>query len=58
MNRVKTETPSFKNLTEVEVQSKREKGLCFCCDEKFSLGHYCKDKILQVLVVSERMKRV
>lgn len=30
---------------------KRAKGLCFCCDGKFSLGHWCKDRALQVLTM-------
>ena len=37
---------------ESELQARREKGLCFKCDEKFSLGHHCK-KELRVLLVHE-----
>ena len=33
------------------MQEKREKGLCFQCDERFSPGHRCKQKTLQVLWV-------
>ena len=38
------ENPSRRrlNLTEAEVQARREKGLCFHCDEKYTLGHHCK----------------
>jgi len=32
----------FKRLTWAEMQARREKGLCFNCDEKFALGHKCK----------------
>ncbi|RVW92924.1 hypothetical protein CK203_040429 [Vitis vinifera] len=32
----------IKRLTESELQARREKGICFKCDEKFSLGHRCK----------------
>lgn len=46
-------TPSFKRLTDAEVQVKRERGLCYRCDEKFTVGHRCKNKELQVLVVRE-----
>lgn len=30
---------------------KREKGLCYCCDEKYSPGHRCRNKELHILVV-------
>ncbi|RVW36299.1 Retrovirus-related Pol polyprotein from transposon 297 [Vitis vinifera] len=42
----------IKRLTESELQARREKGICFKCDEKFSLGHRCK-KELRVLLVHE-----
>ena len=42
----------IKRLTESELQSRKEKGLCFKCDEKFSPGHRCK-KELRVLLVHE-----
>ena len=28
------------------MKDKREKGLCFTCDEKFSAGHKCKNRVL------------
>jgi hypothetical protein len=31
----------FKRLTPAEMAAKREKGLCFNCDEKFLRGHRC-----------------
>lgn len=43
----------FKRLTDVEVQTKRKKGLCYRCDEKFTIGHQCKNKELQELVIRE-----
>ena len=45
--------PPFKKLTNSKIQQKREKGLCFRCDERFSQGHRCKQKTLQVLWVIE-----
>ena len=42
----------IKGLMESELQARREKGLCFKCDEKFSPGHHCK-KELRVLLVHE-----
>ncbi|XP_074324569.1 uncharacterized protein LOC141661456 [Apium graveolens] len=44
-----TTTPKFRRLSEAEMQEKREKGLCFRCDEKYGPGHRCKNKELQVL---------
>ncbi|KAL2466824.1 Eukaryotic aspartyl protease family protein [Abeliophyllum distichum] len=43
----------FKRLSKAELQIKREKGLCFRCDEKYTIGHRCKNKELQVLLVQE-----
>lgn len=37
----------------MELQLKREKGLCYKCDEKFQPGNKCRLKELQVLVVQE-----
>ena len=39
-------------MIETEVQARREKGLCFRCDEKFVPGHRCK-KELQIMIVHE-----
>ena len=44
---------TFKCLTETEIYDKRAKGLCFRYDEKFFVGHRCKDKSLQVLTVCD-----
>ncbi|XP_052203652.1 uncharacterized protein LOC127808947 [Diospyros lotus] len=49
----KQSTPPFKRLRENELQAKRAKGLCFRCDEKYSIGHRCKNKELQVMVIYE-----
>lgn len=38
-----------KKLSWEEMQKKREKGLCFNCDEKFTQGHRCK--ISQVYLI-------
>ena len=39
-------------LTDAEFQVRRDKGLCFHCDEKFSPGHKCK-KQLNILLVHD-----
>ncbi|XP_078447009.1 uncharacterized protein LOC144715877 [Wolffia australiana] len=48
-------TPAYRRklmLTGEEFQKRREKGLCYNCNEKFGPGHRCK-KTLQILIVSE-----
>ena len=42
---------SFRQMTNIEMQDKRSKGLCFRCDEKFAWGHRCKRKELHVIWV-------
>lgn len=36
----------YKHLTSAEIQERRDKGLCFSCDEKFSTNHRCKNRVL------------
>ena len=45
--------PPTTTLTDAELQAKIEKGHCFHCDTKFSPGHKCQNKRLQVLLVQE-----
>lgn len=44
---------SFRRLADDEIQRRRAKGLCYRCDEKYGPGHRCKNRQLQVLLVSE-----
>lgn len=44
---------TFKRLSEAELQAKREKGLCFRCDEKYTIGHRCKNRELDVMLIHE-----
>ncbi|KAJ4969772.1 hypothetical protein NE237_002871 [Protea cynaroides] len=39
----------IKRLTPMEMQDRRDKGLCYNCDEKFVLGHRCKHRQLFLL---------
>ena len=32
----------IQKLSQSQIQAKREKGLCFYCDEKYIFGHKCK----------------
>ena len=36
----------WKRLSEAEWKSKRDKGLCFRCNEMYTIGHKCKNKEL------------
>lgn len=49
-------TSGFKCLTDEEYQRKREKGLCFRCDKKFTPAHRCKNKQLHVLLLSKEVE--
>ncbi|KAH0672438.1 hypothetical protein KY290_024676 [Solanum tuberosum] len=44
--------PPMRCLSPVELQSRRERGLCYSCDEKYSLGHNCKS-LPQLLLLSK-----
>ncbi|XP_031257121.1 uncharacterized protein LOC116115112 [Pistacia vera] len=48
-----TKSDGFRWLTEADIQYKRERGLCFRCDEKFGPNHRCRNKSLQVLLMLE-----
>uniref|UniRef100_A0A2N9H8H7 RNA-directed DNA polymerase n=1 Tax=Fagus sylvatica TaxID=28930 RepID=A0A2N9H8H7_FAGSY len=50
INRVPTGT-NFKKLSWGEMQARREKGLCYNCDEKFAPGHRCKTQQIYMLEV-------
>ncbi|TXG60193.1 hypothetical protein EZV62_014766 [Acer yangbiense] len=41
---------NLRRLTDSELQLKRTHGLCYRCDEKWSPGHKCKKKELNVLI--------
>ncbi|KAL4592534.1 hypothetical protein LXL04_005533 [Taraxacum kok-saghyz] len=39
-----------RRLSEKELQEKKNKGLCFKCDEKWQVGHQCKKKELSIIL--------
>ena len=43
----------FKRLTDAQIQDKHDKDLCYRCNEKYFMGHRCKNKQLQILLVEE-----
>lgn len=48
-----TRTDSYRRLTEEEAAKRREKGLGYRCDEKYTRGHLCKNKQLNVVLLCE-----
>ncbi|RVW93094.1 Retrovirus-related Pol polyprotein from transposon 17.6 [Vitis vinifera] len=42
-------TPTMKRLTWEEMQKRRAQGLCFNCDDKFTVGHKCRGPQLLLL---------
>lgn len=52
----KGSNPPFKRLSEAYLKAKREKGLCFRCDKKYSIGHHCNNRELQVMVIYDEEK--
>ncbi|MCI02373.1 hypothetical protein A2U01_0023405, partial [Trifolium medium] len=41
--------PRFRQLSPTEMADRREKGLCFNCDERFSRNHRCKARFLLLI---------
>jgi hypothetical protein len=41
--KIKIQATSVQKVN-VKMQEKSAKGLCFCCDEKFGLGHRCANR--------------
>lgn len=39
----------IKRLTAAEMRERREKGLCFNCDEKFNASHRCQNRMMILL---------
>lgn len=41
--------PPYKRLTAAELRAKREKGLCYYCEDKYAPGHKCKPTFFLLL---------
>jgi hypothetical protein len=41
--------PNIKRISPAEMQLRRDKGLCYWCDEKFSFTHKCPNRQLMML---------
>nr|GEW12171.1 putative mitochondrial protein [Tanacetum cinerariifolium] len=44
---------NFIRMTELEIQDRKAKGLCFRCEEKYTPDHRCASRTLQVMMVDE-----
>ncbi|PNX65619.1 hypothetical protein L195_g062692, partial [Trifolium pratense] len=42
--------PPVKRLSPDELQARRDKGLCYNCDERYQRGHRCK-RLFHLLIV-------
>ena len=47
------QTPKYKRMTPIEMEIRKEKGLCYTCDDKWSFKHQCPNKHLMILQVEE-----
>nr|XP_027102942.1 uncharacterized protein LOC113724214 [Coffea arabica] len=43
----------FKKITRVELNHRREKGLCFKCVEPYTLGHICRQSHVNLLLMGD-----
>lgn len=46
----KSSTEGFRKLSMAELTERKQKGLCFHCDQKFEPGHDCRKKKLYLLM--------
>ncbi|KAE9586507.1 putative nucleotidyltransferase, Ribonuclease H [Lupinus albus] len=44
---------TYRRLSSVEMREKREKGLCFRCDEPYFREHKCRNRQLKMLLLAE-----
>ncbi|KAA8546750.1 hypothetical protein F0562_003179 [Nyssa sinensis] len=47
----------FRRITNQEARERREKGLCYYCDEKYSLGHRCERPQLFMIEDAPHMEK-
>lgn len=61
-NEIKTKDPwpktnkplnSYKTITPTDFQTKRNLGLWYKCDEKYTVGYVCKNRALNFILVDE-----
>ncbi|CAM8908260.1 unnamed protein product [Rhodiola kirilowii] len=45
--------PNHRKMTEADVESRRTRGLCYRCDERWMPGHKCKAAALKIILVGD-----
>ncbi|KAK6140363.1 hypothetical protein DH2020_025894 [Rehmannia glutinosa] len=45
--------PPLKLLSSSEMVARREKGLCYNCDETFTFGHRCKNRVTYMIMTED-----
>ncbi|GJT17849.1 reverse transcriptase [Tanacetum coccineum] len=48
-----TNSPFKKQLTQKELEEKRAKNQCFCCDQRYSPGYKCNGQVYSLEVIGE-----
>lgn len=46
-------SPQIRRLSAAEIQQRREQGLCYNCDEKFSATHRCQNRRFMLLMLDD-----
>jgi len=54
----KKKNSNIRNMSTTKMQLRREKGLCFTCDDKFTPLHRCPNKTYLLLHMEEEEKKV
>lgn len=52
-NNIPKSSLPFRRLSTVEMQARRDKGLCYNCEEKYYPGHKCKKMLFQCILAEE-----
>ena len=45
---------NFQRSSQAQIQAKREKGLCFYCDDKYTTGHRCRASTHILIVLDSK----
>lgn len=38
-------------LTSAEMDEKRRRGICFCCDDRYTFGYKCRTKQVHMITI-------
>ena len=45
----------IQKLSQSQIQAKKEKGLCFYCDDKYTIGHKCKASAHVIIIPNSKV---